>query len=441
MKMAVIMILVCFLLSGCYDKAEPNDIAFVTAVGIDKSKENKENYDITFQIAKPAQISGGASQEGGQGGEIIQNITVEAPTVYAGIETANFVISKMLSLSHIRLFVFSEEIAREGIADITETMTRSEEIRPNVYLAVAKNSAKEYLEAVKPSAEINPAKYYQAKFDKDIIGGIPKSTNNKFYFYQKTSEKNAIIPLASKIKPKQDQSSQGSGGSSGGSSGGGQSQGESGPQPPIENELQKDAPINEKPFEYKIKNYVAGQLAITEENESELMGMALFKGDKMVGEMGSTETLIYNILTDNFQYGYVTFASEKTETPITIMLRRTQNTKVDYNNDENSADLKLSLEGEFISLPADYITEKDTKHFEKEIKNAFSESFYMFLSRLQSEFNTDILGIGSYAKATFLTHDDFEAFKWEEKFPKTQFNIDVDFKIIRTGLTVRTEKK
>ena len=73
------------------------------------------------------------------------------------------------------------------------------------------------------------------------------------------------------------------------------------------------------------------------------MGMALFKGDKMVGEMGSTETLIYNILTDNFQYGYVTFQSKKTKTPITIMLRRTQNTKVDYDKEKNSADLKGSL--------------------------------------------------------------------------------------------------
>lgn len=437
MKIITIVLMMVLLLSGCYDKTEPNDIAFVTAVGIDKSKQNKENFNITFQIAKPTQISGGASQEGGKGGEIIQNITVEAPTVYAGIETANFIISKMLSLTHIKLFVFSEEIAKEGIADLTETMTRSEEIRPNVYLAVAKESAKEYLEAVKPSAEINPAKYYQAKFDKDIIGQITKSTNNKFYFYQKTSEKNAVLPLASKIKPKQQESSQ----EQSQSSGDGQSGSQSVPQASKENELQKKAPVNNTPFEYKIKNYVAGQLAISEENESELMGMALFKGDKMVGEMGSTENLIYNILTDEFEYGYVTFSSDKTKTPITIMLRRIHSTKRKYNKSDNSLKMKLFLEGEFISLPADYITEKDTKSFEEEIQTAFTESFYNFIYRLQNEFNTDILGAGSVAKKEFLTHKEFESFKWEDKFPETQFNFDVDFKIIRTGLTVRTEKQ
>ena len=316
-------ILLCSLICGCADSNEPNNIAYVTAVGIDRSKNNKENYDITFQIAKPTQISGGASEEGGKGGEIIQNITVEAPTIYAGIETANFIISKMISLSHVKLFVFSEKIAREGISDITETMTRSEEIRPNVYLAVAKNSSKEYLESVKPSAEINPAKYYQAKFDKEILGGIPKCTNNSLYFYQKTSEKNAVMPIASKLENKSEDIK---------TEENNESQGEY--NIPVENKEQKNAPVNESSFEYKIKDYKAGQVAITEENESEIMGMALFSGDKMIGELGSIDTLMYNIITNRFEHGYVTFASEKTEKPITIFLKRTNKTKIYYNKKE-----------------------------------------------------------------------------------------------------------
>lgn len=432
-KKAVAFVL-CFMLCGCYDNEEPNDIAFVTAVGIDRSKQNKENYDFTFQIAKPTQISGGASEEGGKGGDIIQNITVEAPTVYAGIETANFIMSKTLSLSHIKLFVFSEEISREGIADLTETMSRSEEIRPNVYLAVAKESAKEYLESVKPSAEINPAKYYQAKFDKESFGGIPKSTNNEFYFYQKTDEKNIVLPIAAVIKTpdKNEQSNNQSSDSKGG---------QSGLEKPKENEDQKNAPMNETPFEYKIKNYTAGQVAISEENESELMGMAIFSGDKMVGEMGSSETLMYNIITNRFKYGYVTFKSSKTEIPITILLQRTKKTKIDYDKETETAHITLFLDGEFVSLPSDYITEKDTKAFEEEIETAICESFEMFMKRLQTEFNSDIVGIGSSAKGEFLTFDEFKKYNWTEKFPQINIKFNTDFVIERTGLTIRTEEQ
>ena len=422
--------MLCSLICGCADSNEPNNIAYVTAVGIDRSKNNKENYDITFQIAKPTQISGGASEEGGKGGEIIQNITVEAPTIYAGIETANFILSKMISLSHVKLFVFSEEIAREGISDITETMTRSEEIRPNVYLAVAKNSSKEYLESVKPSAEINPAKYYQAKFDKEILGGIPKCTNNSFYFYQKTSEKNAVMPIASKLENKSEDIK---------TEENNESQGEY--NIPVENKEQKNAPVNESSFEYKIKDYKAGQVAITEENESEIMGMALFSGDKMIGELGSIDTLMYNIITNRFEHGYVTFASEKTEKPITIFLKRTNKTKIYYNKKEEKAKINLFLEGEFISLPSDYITEKDTKNFEKEIKSAFYKGFNDFSYKLQNEFKSDILGIGLSAKTGFLTYDEFIDYKWQEKYPEIDVNFNINFKIERTGLTIRSENK
>lgn len=425
------IILLCFLLSGCYDNKEPNNIAFVTAVGIDISKQNKENYDITFQIANPTQISGGASEEGGKGGEIIQNITVEAPTIYAGIETANFIMSKTISLSHIKLFVFSEELARNGIADLTDAMSRSEEIRPNVYLAVAKTSAKEYLESVKPSAEINPAKYYQATFEKEALGGIPKSTNNEFYFYQKTDEKNAVLPIASVIKAKNEDSI----------SDEASDIALNGAQNTAENENQSNAPVNESAFEYKIKNYIAGQIAISEENESELMGMAVFSGDKMIGEMGSSETLIYNILTNRFKQGYITFKSSKTEIPITILLQRTEKTKISYDRASKAAAIKLFLEGEFISLPADYITEKDTQFFEKEIRAAIVESFEMFMCRLQGEFKSDIVGIGSSAKKEFLTYDDFKNYNWCEQFPNIEVAFDIDFVIERTGLTIRTEEK
>ena len=176
-----------------------------------KSQSNPENYNFTFQIAKPTQISGGASEQGGSGGEIVQNITVEAPTIYAGIDNANFIVSKILSLSHIKLFVFSEEISKEGLKDLTEALTRSEEIRPNVYLAVAIGSAKQYLESVTPSLEINPAKYYDAKFSKSGNGNLVKCTNDKFYFYLKSKGKNAVLPLASVIETENKENSDNNG--------------------------------------------------------------------------------------------------------------------------------------------------------------------------------------------------------------------------------------
>lgn len=411
--MKYLLILICFFLSGCYDEVEPDNISFVTAVGIDKSKQDDKTYEFTFQYAKPTQISGGSSIEGGKGGEILQNIAVEAPTIYAAINTANQVISKRISLSHVSLFVFSEEIAKDGIKNFTSTMSRSEEIRPNIYLAVAKDSAKKYLEEVKPAVEINPAKYYRQKFEKDVFGGIPDNSNNEFYFYEKTVEKNAVLPMAGVIQENEEK----------------------------KNELQKNAEINDKSFEYKIKNYFPGQLAISEENKSEIIGMAVFKGDKMIGEMGSIEALLYNIMTDNFERAYTTFSSEKTQIPMTILMQSGGKTKLKYDKQQHKCKIKLPLEGEFVSLPADYITEQDIDSFEKDVEAAIIESAYSFLERTTKELDSDILGIGAVAKYSFLTYPEFEKFNWEEKFSTLSFEIDVDFKIRRTGLTIRTDVK
>ncbi len=96
-------------LSGCFGR-EPNEIAYIVALGIDKAEN--ENYEITIQYANPTQISGGASEEGGKGGnQIVENVTVESPTIYGAIGLANHIVSKTFTLSHAKLIVFSSDIA------------------------------------------------------------------------------------------------------------------------------------------------------------------------------------------------------------------------------------------------------------------------------------------------------------------------------------------
>ena len=63
------------LLTAC---EEPDNMAYITALGINKSDEG---YYYTIQFAQPTQISGGASEKGGSGGNIVKNMTVEAPTL------------------------------------------------------------------------------------------------------------------------------------------------------------------------------------------------------------------------------------------------------------------------------------------------------------------------------------------------------------------------
>ena len=166
----ITIVAVSLMLSSCVGE-EPNDIGYITALGIDKAEDG---YNYTIQFANPTKISGGASESGGTGGDIVENLVVEAPTVYAAISHADSIVSKDLSLSHAKIIVISEEIAKEGLSEITDVVARNNDIRPDIYIAIAEDAG-EYLEGVKPVVELNPVKYYQLTYENKKGGPVPQN--------------------------------------------------------------------------------------------------------------------------------------------------------------------------------------------------------------------------------------------------------------------------
>ena len=178
-----------------------------------------------------------------------------------------------------------------------------------------------------------------------------------------------------------------------------------------------------------------------EDKNSETVGCAVFRGDKMVGELGLIETQIYNMLINDFTRNYITFKSEKADLPITITLGLDDRTKIHYEKQTHTAKINVKLDGDFISLPDDYITEDDLKSFEDTVSTAVAERTKSFLEKTRDEFCSDIVGIGAAAKSTFLTNSDFESYGWQDRYGNISFDVTVDFKVRRTGLTSRTETK
>lgn len=471
MKILKLLIVLCFVfpLSGCFG-SEPNDIAYIVAMGFDKA-QNETDYKITIQFAKPTQISGGASQEGGKGGpDIIENITVEAPNIYSGLNIANHVMSKKFSLFHTKLFVFSEDIARSGVGDLLETMARSEEIRPDIYIAVAIGEANKYLTEVKPVVELNPAKYYQLIYDKNETAGFPRSTLQDFYFLSNINYSDVAVPLAGVIKAgenksggqessssesqsgQQGQSSGGQGSSgeqqgqsSGGQGSSGEQQGQSsggqdssGGQKNKKNEKESQAPVNTEGFEYKTKDYIAGQVAVEKDNKAETMGMAIFRDKKMVGMLGSTESVAYNILKGEYKGSYITFyETENSDIPVTVKMSQYKKPLVKVDIDGQKLNVKLYLETDFYSLSSDSSLEENIAGFEEAAKKEIEKACVDFIKKTRDEFDTDVVAFGIIAKRQFLTNKDFDEYNWREKFKDYEINVEARVKVRRTGLKIK----
>lgn len=441
LTMTIIVVISSFILSGCVGK-EPNEIAYVVALGID-SAEN-DTYKITIQYANPTQISGAGEEGGKAGSQIVENIVVEAPNIYAAIGLANQIDSKTFSLSHAKLIVFSQELAEKGLKNITETFIRSEELRPDVYLAVSIGEASKYLTSVSPAMEVNPAKYYQLIYDKNNLVGLAEGVAKNFFFGIETKDYDSLLPIAGVIggeeESSQDGQSEGGGQSEGDSSGGGSGDSSGKSEKEQKNTKQQEAPMNENGFEYKMRDYIAGQSAIELKSKSEAMGSAIFKGDKMVGLMGSVQTEIYKILIDDYKNSYLTIFNEKTpENPITIKSSPENAPKYDIDIDNKKINIEIFVEGDIYSLPSDYNIESDIENFEKNSEKYIEEACESFMTEFLRKYDSDIFHLNEKCKRKFLTNEEYNNFKNNVDYSEYEVNIKANFKVRRTGLVVRED--
>ncbi|MBU8589989.1 Ger(x)C family spore germination protein [Priestia megaterium] len=136
----LLMILVTVLLSSCWSKKELTDLAIVSAVGIDKTKDGK--YHITLQIINPGNVAGG--MQGGGGGTQSPPVTIYSASGDNLVEAsrrASGRISRRLYYAHANLVVIGEKLAREnGLNPLIDVLDRDPEFRTTATMVIANHS-------------------------------------------------------------------------------------------------------------------------------------------------------------------------------------------------------------------------------------------------------------------------------------------------------------
>ena len=423
--MTIIIVILSSILTGCGGR-EPNEIAYIVALGIDNADNG--NYKITIQYANTTQISGGGGEEGGKAGsKIVDNIIVEGPDIYAGIGLANNIVSKIFSMSHTKLIVFSDEIASAGIKNIIETIKRSEELRPDIFLAVANGSANDYLTSVQPEMEVNPAQYYELIFGKNHFTGVPEDRAVQIFFSITNDDYDSILPIAGVIEKSESQENE-------------QDSQQEQSKESTQSEIQTKAKINKGRFEYNLRNYIGGETAVEKENKGEVIGAAVFDNDKMVGTLGGIETEVCKIIKSNYSYSYLTFYNEETpDVPLTVRMtpRKKTNFNIDLKNKKIGID--IFLEGDLYTVSADYNIENDIDSFEKMVESDINAACEKFLSYFNEMYDSDIFGFKEKCKGKFLTNEEYKQFKKEVNFDEFDISVNTDFMLRRTGLVIREE--
>ncbi|RKJ56857.1 Ger(x)C family spore germination protein, partial [Butyricicoccus sp. 1XD8-22] len=156
-----ISIIVLIILSGCWDRREVNDLAIAVALGIDKNED--DGYRISVQVLNPSEIAA-ASTGGGSGYDTpVTTYTTTGDIVFEALRKLTQEVPRKIYLAHIRLIVIGEEVAKEGIYNVLDFLSRDHEIRTNFFIIVSKDcSANDILNVLTSIEKIPANKLYES---------------------------------------------------------------------------------------------------------------------------------------------------------------------------------------------------------------------------------------------------------------------------------------
>lgn len=137
---------VILLLASCWDRVETNDLAIITAAGIDNSEDGQ--VELSFQIFIP-KVSGAGTETGGVSGSSGQKTMVmshKGKNISDALSKIQAELSREIFWGICKVIIFGEEAAKEGIQDHMDFLLRHPAPRERAFMFVSRGEAKKYLE-------------------------------------------------------------------------------------------------------------------------------------------------------------------------------------------------------------------------------------------------------------------------------------------------------
>ena len=390
MKKTVLCISLCMLfLTGCVYGTDVDEQAFVIAVGLEPGTQY--NYRATFVFSNPS--SGSSGDKGGGGsdkGKSSDIVTLEAPTVFSAVRRLNDLKSKKINLTHTKIVIFSDKLAKDGISDIVEGLSSSRDFRPNTLLCISSGSAEDYLKAVNPKQETFIDKYFDHSMQKVVTDSVNETYLYYLYFNIVDTNFGSLVPLVGTSSKKLDEATPAS-------------------------SLSDDFALND----------FAGDIIKDAENDAEISGGAILKDGKLVAKIGSLYTDISRLICDEFHPDSYSFIHKESGKYVTIRIMQHARIRTDAKFVNGHAVIKkeVPIDIRYVD-PAGVIKNKeDSDRFLSYVCSLLSEKADALILKSQTEYNSDFLGLGEDIKHLFKDLDSWDKFNWKEKYR------DADIKI------------
>lgn len=381
----LLLIPLLFVMTGCWNYRELNQLAITTAMAIDLTDEGE--YKVSLLIANGKNIQTNTRE--GQSQTVVYSGTGD--TISRALREINLQIPKIPYIGHLGVVVVSEEVAKDGMKGVLDYLLRNPESVKRFYLILAKeDSAEDVIKVLSPL---------------ETFPGQSISTNISL-----SDEQEAISTAITYSKF-------------------------------VENLLKKGADSSLPTISISgdadkgssDKNLESSDI----KTKTKLGPVALFNDDKLVYIASKTESRGINIITN--QIDEMIIENECDDGYVVVNLNK-MSSKIDVTLKDNKphATIKVSSTGAIqeITCNKDIKKEEVILEIQKDVKEKVEKKLKTAVEVTQ-EYKSDIFGVGNLLYKKYPSY--FNKIEdWHEVYTTVSFDYDVNIKLNTRGSMEKT---
>ena len=381
----IILIIAMFMLNGLNNSREINDLAIVSAIGVNKIDD--KNYRVSAIVLNPSKESGGSNS----------SASSSKMTVYEGVDTTiQEAIRKMilesprrLYLAHMELLLISESVAKEDLTNALDFFIRDNEGSNEFLFVIAKNANPVDVLKIKSPGEEIPSENIVKSVESTAkyMGTTTENLLNNSIEYILEDGEELVMPTIRVEEQKEEQISQ-------------TSQGE------------QNGEKSEESSQSSKKIYVDT--------------LAYFKDNKLQGYLTEEESRVYTILRNEFKSGVVEV--EGKDILVAEFIKCNSDMKPKYENGEYIIDIEVKGDCNITEIGKNItdVNYTNIKEYEMLVEQKIYTDIQNYIYKCQNEYNADLSGFGKLYR---------EKLNNEYKKIKDDFYTSI-FKNIKTNIKV-----
>lgn len=389
----LIIIILLFSLCGCYNYRELNEIAIVSAIGIDKTDDG---YKMAVQIMNTKKEGQDTNSSGSQPKFIVY--TAEGKTIQGILRDFVLESPRRLYATHLQLLVISEDLAKNGISDILDWFARDSESRKQFYVLVSENSQSEDILNTLTSLETLNSKKITSNIDTDTrFLGVAEQTTFENVLATYLNDKQELVLPSIRLEGDSDAGEKNS-------------------------NIEQSSP----------------------KTQIFLSPLAVFKDDKMLGYLTKEESIAMSFIKNKLKSTVIDYKCSDNDYISSEIISSKTSLQPNISSNKPKVTIKINGKANINEINCDWDLEnnetilKINKMLEQEIENIINDS----IDSINQRFDSDIFGF----KDLFYKKDPkyYKTIKdqlTDENLKKLDVKVEVDMSLPQKGNILRVIKR